>query len=212
MHLIHRGILNKKFKENCLKSFKASFKKNYGVETDIHITKDRKFVCFHDFTLNRTFKINRSIKNIDYENLQKITNDKIKIPLLKDLLEASKNKYPIMIEIKPLLNRKILKELIKETIKFKYCIFVSFKEQNIYNLLKIRSDLNLGLSFSDKSNIEKITNKSNNNKIKYLVLDKKFLNSKKIQKIKKKKFFYTIKKKIDFLRYSKENNLIVENL
>jgi glycerophosphoryl diester phosphodiesterase len=56
MHIIHRGIINKKFKENNLNSFKASFKKKFGIETDIHATKDEKFVCFHDFTLNRIFK------------------------------------------------------------------------------------------------------------------------------------------------------------
>ena len=56
MHLIHRGIVNKKYQENLLKSFKLAFKKGYGVETDIHSTKDHKFVCYHDFTLNRIFK------------------------------------------------------------------------------------------------------------------------------------------------------------
>ena len=32
MHLIHRGILNKNYKENNLKSFKSSFKKGYGLK------------------------------------------------------------------------------------------------------------------------------------------------------------------------------------
>ena len=64
--LIHRGIVNKNYKENLLKSFKQSFKKGYGIETDIHATKDNKFICFHDFTLNRIFKKNLSVKNLDY--------------------------------------------------------------------------------------------------------------------------------------------------
>ena len=54
--IIHRGIVNKQYKENLLKSFKLSFKKGYGIETDIHATKDHEFICFHDFTLNRLFK------------------------------------------------------------------------------------------------------------------------------------------------------------
>ena len=64
MHLIHRGILRKECKENILSSFRASFQKGYGIETDIHATKDNKFICFHDFTLNRVFKIKKSIKTI----------------------------------------------------------------------------------------------------------------------------------------------------
>ena len=65
MHLIHRGILNKKYQENNLKSFEASFKKGYGIETDIHVTKDNEFICFHDFTLNRIFKKKISVKNMN---------------------------------------------------------------------------------------------------------------------------------------------------
>jgi hypothetical protein len=72
--------------------------------------------------------------------------------------------------------------------------------------------LNLGLSFSNTANIGEIIKKAESNKIKYLVLDKKFINSKKIQKIKKEKFFYTIKKKQEYRKYSKSNNLIFENL
>ena len=105
MHIIHRGIVNKNYSENCLESFRASFKRKYGIETDIHLTKDNKFVCFHDFTLKRIFKINKSIKNINYGDLKKINNKKFKIPLLNEVLQLSKNKFPIFIEIKPLLNK-----------------------------------------------------------------------------------------------------------
>ena len=55
-HYIHRGLAKKNFKENTLPAFKYSFKRKYGIETDIHATKDHEFVCFHDFTLNRIFK------------------------------------------------------------------------------------------------------------------------------------------------------------
>ena len=122
MHIIHRGIVNKDYKENCLNSFRASFKRKYGIETDIHLTKDNKFVCFHDFTLKRIFKINKSIKNINNGDLKKINNKKFKIPLLNEVLELSKNKFPIFIEIKPLLNKKLLSKLIYETRVFKKCI------------------------------------------------------------------------------------------
>ena len=88
MHIIHRGIVSKSYKENCLKSFRASFKKRFGIETDIHSTKDKKFVCFHDFTLKRIFKISKSIKNINYEDLKKIKNKKLSNTTIK---RGSKN-------------------------------------------------------------------------------------------------------------------------
>ena len=213
MHLIHRGILKKSYKENTLNSFKLSFEKGYGIETDIHATKDLKFVCFHDFTLNRTFKIKRSIKSLDYQNLKKISkNKKTKIPLLKDLLKLSKNKYYLFIEIKPLFSKKLLKKLIEETSKFKKCVFISFKEKNIYDLLKIKKEINVGLSFSSNISVKTIIKKSKNENVNYLILDKSFINNKEIQEIKKNKYFYTIKNKKEFFKYSKKNNLIFENL
>ena len=88
-HLIHRGIANKKYKENLLKSFQQSFKKGFGIETDIHVTKDNKFICFHDFTLNRIFKKKKSIKELNYSKIKYIsTKDNRPIPLLRDLLKG----------------------------------------------------------------------------------------------------------------------------
>ena len=213
MHLIHRGIVNKSYKENILKSFKASFKKGYGIETDIHATKDEKFVCFHDFTLNRSFKKKRSIKDMQYSKISNIsTQNKKPIPLLKDLLNASKNKYPLFIEIKPTFSKKLLKKLLHETSKFSKCIFISFRHKNIYNLLKLNSKSKVGLSFSPNTSIKKIIKKSNNKKINCLILDKFFLQNKKINNLKIKKYFYTIKTKSEFKKYSKNYNLIFENL
>ena len=213
MHLIHRGIVNKSYKENILKSFKASFKKGYGIETDIHATKDNKFICFHDFTLNRIFKKKESIKNMKYSKIKKIsTQYKKPIPLLKDLLKASKKKFPLFIEIKPIFSKKILKKLLNETSKFSKCIFISFRHKNIYNLLKIKSSTKVGLSYSRSASVKTIIKKSNNNKINFLVLDKFFLQNKKVNATKIRKYYYTIKTKSEFKKYSKNNNLIFENL
>ena len=213
MHLIHRGIVNKNYKENLLKSFKQSFKKGYGIETDIHATKDCEFICFHDFTLKRTFKKNLSIKNLNYSKINEISTKFNKpIPVLRDLLKSSKNKYPLFIEIKPILSKPLLKKLLKDTSKYKKCVFISFKHENIYNLLKIKKNTKVGLSFSPPISIKKIIEKSKNINIKCLVLDKTFLKNKNIQKLKIKKYFYTIKTKSEFHKYNKNNNLIFENL
>ena len=213
MHLIHRGIVNKHYKENLLKSFNQSFKKGYGVETDIHITKDREFICFHDFTLNRIFKKKESVKNMKYSQIKKISTQYNKpIPLLKELLKTSKNKFPLFIEIKPNFSKKILKKLLKETSKFSKCVFISFKHENIYNLLKIKSNTKVGLSFSPPISIKTIIKKSNNKKIDCLILDKFFIKNKSIQDLEIKKYYYTIKTKAEFNKYSKNNNLIFENL
>ena len=211
--LIHRGIINKKYKENLLKSFKQSFKKGYGIETDIHATKDHKFICFHDFTLNRIFKKKESVKNMDYSQIKKISvQNKKPVPLLKDLLKTSKNKHHLFIEIKPNFSKKLLKKLLKETSKFSKCTFISFKHKNIYNLLKLKDNIKVGLSFAPPTSIKTIIKKSNNKKIDCLIMDKFYLKNKSIQNLKIKKYYYTIKTKLEFKKYNKNNNLIFENL
>ena len=211
--LIHRGIVNKKYKENLLKSFKQSFKKGYGIETDIHATKDNKFICFHDFTLNRIFKKKISVKNLNYSKIKEISSkNKKTIPLLKDLLKTSKNKYPLFIELKPAFSKKLLQKLLKETSNYTKCVFISFKHKNIYNLLKIKSNTKVGLSFSNSTSVKMVIKKSSNKQIDYLILDKSFLKNKNIQNLKIKKYYYTIKTKSEFNKYNKKNNLIFENL
>ena len=213
MHLIHRGIVNKKYKENLLNSFKQSFKKGFGIETDIHATKDHKFICYHDFTLTKIFKKKQSVKNLNYQKLKEISLKQNKpIPLLQDLLKISKNKFYLFVEIKPKLSTKLLKKLINETSKYSKCVFISFKHQNIFNLLKLNKKLKVGLSFSPPTTIKSITKKSKIKNIDYFILDKSYINNKKIHDLKIKKYFYTIKSKAEFTKFNKKNNLIFENL
>ena len=210
--LIHRGLAKKDFIENTISAFRYCFKRKYGIETDIHYTKDRKIVCFHDFNLKGKFKINKYIKNIKYKDLLKISKYKKKpIPLLKDLIKLPNNKRFIMIEIKPLLTGENLKILIKEIKNLKNYSLTSFKEQNIINLYKIQKNLNLGLIIPSTLTFDKVIEKSKKKHIKLLVLEKKFLKEKKLHKVKKKIYFYTIKNKKLFNQFNNKN-LIFENL
>ncbi len=210
--LIHRGLAKKTFKENTLKSFKYCFQKNFGIETDLHVTKDNKIVCFHDFNLKKQFKINKYISKTNYKDLVNISRkNKKPIPLLSDLIKESNNKSFLMLEIKPILQKDKINLLLKEVNKLKNFSITSFKEKNIINLYNLRKKLNLGLLIPSTFNFDMIVSKSKKKYIKFLVLEKKFLREKRLNKIKKKIYFYTIKKSSDFKKY-KNFNLIFENL
>ena len=153
------------------------------------------------------------MKNLNYSKIKEISTKLNKpVPLLKDLLNLSKNKHSLYIEIKPILSIPLLKKLLKETSKFKKCVFITFKHENIYNLLKINKNTKVGLSFAPPTNIKTILKKANDRNINYLILDKSYLENKKIQNLKIEKYFYTIKNKLEFNKYKKNNNLIFENL
>jgi len=212
-HYIHRGLARKNFKENTLSAFKYSFKKKYGIETDLQVTKDDQLICFHDFNLRKKFNLNKNVKDINYSSLKKISNKrKAPVPKLEDLLRISRNKYPLLLEIKPLLTKHNLLNLIKLVKKTKKYGIFSFKEKNLINLHKLNKKLNLGLLFLSTSNLKTIKSKSKKPYVKFLGLEKSFLSNKKIDLIKKPIYYYTIKNKNLFNRYKDTKNLIFENL
>ena len=212
-HYIHRGLAKKKFKENTIQSFKYCFKRKFGIETDLQVTKDNKLVCFHDFNLKRKFKLNVNVKDISYPKLKKISNkNKAPIPLLKDLLKISNNKHRLLLEIKPLLNNQNLMSLVNLTKKKKKIRLFSFKEKNLINLYKLNKGLSLGLLFLSSSNLRVIKLKSKKPHVKFLGLEKSFLFNKKLTKIRKSIFYYTVKRKDLFKKYKNSKNLIFENL
>ena len=209
-NIIHRGLAKKTFKENSIKAFKFCFKKNYGIETDLHTTLDNKIVCYHDFSLKR-FKSKKLIKNLKYKDINKIASKyKMHIPTLNEVIKISKKNY-LMLEIKSKFTKKNFLNFISIIKRLKHYSITSFNEKNISNLNKIKKNLNLGLIFSSTTSIKLILQKSKLNYLRLLVLEKKFLTNKKLIKIKKPIYFYTIKDKkvrAKFLR----KNLIIENL
>ena len=116
-----------------------------------------------------------------------------------------------MLEIKPLFNKNNLKVLLKDIKKLKNYSLTSFKEKNIVNLYKLKKNLNLGLLIPSTFTFKRVVSKSKKKYVKFLVLEKKFLKEKRLYKIKKKIYFYTIKDKKLFSQFNNKN-LIFENL
>ena len=196
-----------------MSAFKYSFKKKYGIETDLQVTKDNQLICFHDFNLRRRFNLNKNVKDVNYSILKKISKKrKATVPLLKDLLKISKNKYPLLLEIKPLLTKISLLNLIKLIKKTKKYGIISFKEKNLINLYKINKKLPLGLLFLSTASFKNIKIKSKKKYVKFLVLEKKFLSNKNLHLIRKKIYYYTIKNKNLFKKYRYTKNLIFEKI
>ena len=91
-------------------------------------------------------------------------------------------------------------------------MFISFKHKNIYQLLSIKKNTKVGLSFCPPTSVKKIIEKSNNKNINCLILDKSYLKNKNIQNLEIEKYYYTIKSKLEFNKFKRNNNLIFENL
>ena len=108
MFICHRGI-SEYYPENTIGSIVDSYysEKYSGVEIDIQLTKDFKWIIYHDDNLLRLNDKNIKVSDIDYKDLNKIywKGNYFKINLLSDLINCFvkykfDSKFIINIEIK----------------------------------------------------------------------------------------------------------------
>lgn len=113
--IAHRGVYNSQISENTLPSFTKCVDKNYIIELDIHILKDKTIVVYHDYNLLRLCGTNKVIETLSYAQLSKIKiNKKYQIPTLKQVMHIVNGKVPILIEVKDVdSNENFEKELVK---------------------------------------------------------------------------------------------------
>lgn len=160
--IAHRGLSGLEA-ENTIEAFVAAGNRSYyGIECDIHLTKDNQFVVIHDDNTKRVSPVNLKIAQKTYEELQAVDlYDYLyqtpkpfrKIPLLGEYLEICKKYEKIsIIEIKPQLTEEQMLQLI-ETVKsydyLDYSIFISFDLENLKILRKINKELTLQYLVND---------------------------------------------------------------
>lgn len=217
--IAHRGIFdNKIVPENSIEAFKKAIRKGYIIELDVHLTKDKKIVVFHDDLLDRMTNKKGKIKDYKLDELKdiKLLNTNYSIPTLSEVLKLVKGKVPLLIEMKYdnksfELPRLLLKELsdyngevaVQSFDPFLVSYFRFHKNNYLRGLLidrKIASHilfLKFGILISKPS---------------FLSVQKSLYNNKEINKYKNKKniISWTMKSKEDIDKYKdKYDNLIV---
>lgn len=100
----HRGYhcADKNIPENSMAAFRAAIEHGYGIELDLHLSKDGQLVVFHDDTLSRMCGHPGIIEHMTFSELQKLSllNTSEKIPLFTDVLALVDGRVPLLIELK----------------------------------------------------------------------------------------------------------------
>ena len=146
--IAHRGLSGIERENTCASFIAAGNRSHYGIETDIHLTKDNIFVISHDANTKRVSPFTQEIKDTNYQDLQKIdyyelntttTKPYIKMPTLKEYLEICEkyNKHSV-IEIKPLFKVSEIKRLLKEIKEIRKLDDVTIIAFDLRNLLRLR--------------------------------------------------------------------------
>lgn len=143
MYLCHRGI-SEFFPENTIGSISEALEKEIysGVEFDIQLTKDNKWIIYHDDTLFRLNGIDSNVIDLNYEEINKIDwkGNKFQVNLLSDLIYHKINSYRdryLNIEIKNYLNKvpeKAIVNLFTIISQIKTKKFISSYDHNWFDI------------------------------------------------------------------------------
>lgn len=157
----HRGLSGLE-PENSIPAFVAAGNRSYwGIETDVHVTADGKFVVFHDEQTARVAGDDINIEKCSYELVRKIVlnniclmeqksgekigdlkgRDDLLIPRLEDYINICKKYEKIaVLEVKNRMETEDLARMVEEIKALGYLenvIFISFSLKNMIDLRKM---------------------------------------------------------------------------
>lgn len=100
----HRGYhdIGHSVPENSMPAFHAAVHRGYGIELDLHLTKDGEIVVFHDDTLERLCGCSKVVEQSTYDELRQfcLSGTSERIPLFREVLTAVNGRVPLLIELK----------------------------------------------------------------------------------------------------------------
>ena len=178
-YIAHRGFAWRKL-ENTIEAFEyAASSRAFGIETDVHITADKKFVCFHDHDTKRLCGEQHMVKDMDYETLSALKiKKKHKIPTLEEFITICKkgNKHAV-IELKSPFSESDLDLLVDEVKRLGYLDNSTFISFTMHHCLYLRQKLpNQSIQYLteefDTDILEKIAEQKIDLDIKYKCLSK----------------------------------------
>lgn len=101
----HRGYYKKdqSIPENSLPAFARAVENHFGVELDVHLTKDGKLAVLHDENLKRMCGADVTLSELSAAELKqyRLKGTENTIPLFQEVLKVIDGKVPMVIEVKP---------------------------------------------------------------------------------------------------------------
>ncbi|MBQ4362144.1 MAG: glycerophosphodiester phosphodiesterase [Lachnospiraceae bacterium] len=98
----HRGLHGGPVPENSMPAFAAAVRRELPIELDIHLTRDKKIIVFHDDNMMRLCGVNYAPEDLTWAQIRqlKLAGTNYGVPLFRDVLMMVDGRVPLMIEIK----------------------------------------------------------------------------------------------------------------
>lgn len=142
--IAHRGASGLETENTCAAFVAAANRSYYGIETDVHVTSDGKFIIMHDDNLSRVAGENMVVEECTFDTLRNvILFNKDGKKSRKDLIPPSLDEYITIcrdygkvsvLELKnPMKKEDIFAiiERVKQLGHFENTIFISFAYENL---------------------------------------------------------------------------------
>ncbi|MDO5426112.1 MAG: glycerophosphodiester phosphodiesterase family protein [Eubacteriales bacterium] len=144
----HRGLHDKKagIPENSFAAFQKAVDLGYGMELDLHLSRDGRLVVMHDDSLKRTCGVNAMVHEKSLEELKtyRLEGTNQRIPEFRQVLNLVAGRTPLVVEIKTVKGnyKEICTAVCKELAYYEglYCI-ESFDPRVVLWLRKNRPDM-----------------------------------------------------------------------
>jgi glycerophosphoryl diester phosphodiesterase len=189
--------------ENTLRSFQQAI--DFGsdmVELDVQITKDDQLIVLHDTTIDRISEGTGMVKNFTLADVRKLNIfGKEKIPTLEEVFDFLIGKAKIVIDLKPADSIPHLLRYLKSK-KIRDSVLVSSFDGEIIKNIK-NFDRKIAVGLICRMYRKKYVDFCRQYKIDFIHPHHRFLNRKKIGKIKKSKLgvnVWTVNYKRDIKR------------
>ena len=149
----HRGLHGNGVPENSLQAFELAINNGYGIELDVQLSKDRKVMVFHDYSLLRMTGIDKKLNDLNEDELKNISlaSTEQKIPSFNEVLNLVNGRVPLLIELKGEdLNTELCGKVASALTEYKgaYCI-ESFNPLLIRNIKRFLPDVYCGQLYTN---------------------------------------------------------------
>lgn len=143
--IAHRG-LSGLLQENTIPAFLLAAKHSYfGIETDVHVTKDGKYIICHDDNILRVSGVDMVIEESSYDDLRTINlfnkdgslNNELYLPNLEEYINICRQYEKVsVLEFKNKMSEQHIiniVNIVKRLNHYDKTIFISFIPENIIN-------------------------------------------------------------------------------
>ncbi len=151
--IAHRGVSGLELENTCPAFVAAGVKSYYGIETDVHVTRDGRYIIHHDDSVARLTGVDRMIRDMDFDTLRALRmtdpdgetrRADLFLPTLDEYLSICKKYDKVaVLELKEVMSEKDvigIATAVKNAGMYEKTTFISFAMQNLVYLRKAFPD------------------------------------------------------------------------